>query len=112
MRDCSWVPRAFEKLTLEGFQCSSDRTSDSARKYNCIAWADGKTDKWWWPRQLAGYYWPAGLPREPLNRETIENFVKAFELEGYERCDHGLMEIGFEKVAIYVNENNVPKHAA
>jgi hypothetical protein len=103
MRDCSWVPGSFEKITSETFKCISDRTVDTARKYNCIAWAAGKSDKWWWPR---------GLPREPLNRETIENFVEAFRLEGYERCDDGLSEGGFEKVAIYVNYSNVPKHAA
>jgi hypothetical protein len=113
MRDCSWVlgNANFDKIRTDNFKCSSDRTEDSTEKYNCIAWAAGKKDNWWWPRQTGGYYWPKGLPREPLNNETIENFLKAFESEGYERCDDGNFENGFEKIALYVNDYGVPKHA-
>jgi hypothetical protein len=114
MRDCSWVfgnPH-FKNIRPDNFKCSSDRTEDIVEKYNCIAWAAGKKDNWWWPRNTAGYYWPVGLPREPLNKETIENFLKAFETEGYERCNDGKFENGFEKIALYVDNNNVPKHAA
>jgi hypothetical protein len=115
VRDCSWLLRSredFGNVRPDNFKCSSDRTRDRDDKYNCIAWAVGKKDNWWWPRQLGGFHWPRGLPREPLNKETVENFIRAFETEGFERCDDGKFENEFEKVAIYVNNFNVPKHAA
>jgi len=115
VRDCSWLIAArewFENVRPDNFKCTSDPTRDTDDKYNCIAWAVGKNDNYWWPRQLGGFFWPNGLPREPLNKETIANFVKAFESEGFERCDDGKFENGFEKIAIYVNNFDVPKHAA
>lgn len=115
VRDCSWLLRSqedFPNVRPDNFKCTSDATRDSDDKYNCIAWAIGKTDNWWWPRQLGGYHWPKGLPREPLNKETIKNFISAFETEGFERCADGEFEDRFEKVAIYVNHIGVPKHAA
>ena len=115
MRDCSWLLTSrehFGNVRPDNFVCSSDPTRDSDDKYNCIAWAIGKKDNFWWPRKLGGYHWPDGLPREPLDRETIGNFIKAFESEGFERCDDSEFENGFEKVAIYVNNFDVPKHAA
>lgn len=114
-RDCSWLLRSredFGNVRQDNFKCTSDPTRDIDEKYNCIAWAVGKKDAWWWPKKQFGYYWPKGLPYEPLNKETVENFVKAFETEGFKRCDNHKLENGFEKVAIYVNNLNVPKHAA
>lgn len=53
VRDCSWIlqaPDKFENVRPGNFTCGSDRTCHLPRwGYNCIAWAAGKTDKWWWP---------------------------------------------------------------
>src|ERR1700683_2825441 len=114
MRDCSWVvgnPQ-FSNVRPDNFKCSSDSTEDVEEKYNCIAWAVGKKDAFWWPRQLGGYHWPVNRPREPLNRETIKNFEDAFLTEGFIRCSDGKWEDGFEKLALYVNDSDIPKHAA
>jgi len=115
VRDCSWLIKDrenFENVRPDNFSCTSDRTRDTDDKYNCIAWAVGKTDSWWWPKKQSGYYWPEGLPCEPLNRETVANFIRAIESEGFELCADGKFENGYEKVALYVNHLNVPKHAA
>ena len=32
--------------------------SDVTDAYNCIAYAFGDTDNWWWPRIGYGTYWP------------------------------------------------------
>lgn len=108
MRDCSWIPPKFENIAPLDFECSSDRTP----RYNCIAWAAGKTDNFWWPLDIGGYYWPDGLPREPLEEETVENFIRAFATEGYRVCDDANTEKGFEKVVIYVSPAGRPLHAA
>lgn len=52
-------------------------------------------------------YWPEGLPRE----ETLSAFVTAFEKLGYQVCDDGRLESGYEKVALYAKEGK-PTHAA
>lgn len=112
MRDCSWVTSRFENIRPQDFDCSSDRTAGELVTYNCIAWAAGKKDGFWWPRPEAGYHWPPGLPREQIGQETLENFIKAFETEGFTVCESDRFENGFEKVAIYVKNNDNPTHAA
>jgi hypothetical protein len=78
--------------------------------YNCIAWAAGKTDRWWWPISVPGAYWP--IPIDPVDPVTLKQFTKAFESQGYSVCKNGRFENGFEKVAIYVDGTGEPTHAA
>lgn len=82
--------------------------------YNCIAFALGVTDKWWWPdkRWPADSEWPPHLPREDYLQETLINFIRAFETKGYRVCRSGSFKRGIEKVAIYSTPTGVPKHAA
>ena len=77
--------------------------------YNCIAYAAGVTSIWWWPEATPqdGVFWPPNVPAE----ETIEAFVLAYGTIGYEPCENGDVEEGFEKVAIYA-VGDVPTHAA
>lgn len=116
MRDCSLIANLFENLAGTGFHaindCTSDRTIDQPVHYNCIAWAAGSDSEWWWPWDLPGYHWPPGLPKERPAFETLQNFVNAFKTKGYEECENGEFEPGYEKVAIFVNNRNTPTHAA
>jgi hypothetical protein len=101
----SWPSSDFPNLR-EG---DHTKTSDASQEYNCIAWAAEDTSAWWWPSlELGRSYWPEGIPRE----ETVEAFVAAFRTKGYEPCDIGSLEVGFEKIALYVDANNIPTHAA
>jgi hypothetical protein len=110
MRDCSWIPRQFENIHPGDFECSSDRTDHLPHNgYNCIAFAAGKKDKWWWPINIPGAHWPEGLPRDQV---TLANFISAFETEKYFICDNGDFEDGYEKVAIFVDDTGEPTHAA
>lgn len=108
-RDCTWVPGDFENALQENFDIQRDCKSDRTKSYNCIAWAAGKTNVPWWPIDLAPYFWPQGLPR---GVETLENFINAFRSEGYLPCIDGSIQPGFEKIAIYVDDKDVPTHAA
>lgn len=81
-------------------------TSPSSPAYNCIAWAAGETNRWWWP--TPSYYWPERITREA----TISTFVAVFQSLGYALCDDDRHEDGFEKVAIYVDAAGGPTHAA
>jgi hypothetical protein len=90
--------------------CSNHRkTSDPLTHYNCIAWAAGKDNEYWWP-DLDGV-WPI-VERE----ETVECFIKAFESLRYKEMKimDNRYEHGIEKVAIFAGGQNFdePTHAA
>lgn len=82
-----------------------DVTSPPDIRYNCIAWAAGRSDRYWWP--AAGYYWPPGLPLDI----TLQNFLDAFATEGYVQCESPDVEPGIDKIAIY-SQLGRPTHAA
>jgi hypothetical protein len=87
-----WIRDCFPNLRTGGYEETSERTC----LYNCIAWAAGDTEKWWWPSEDA--YWPEGLSHD----ESTDNFKLAFRQErNYEPCADGSIEAGYEKVAIY-----------
>jgi hypothetical protein len=93
-------PASFPSLASDGFE----KTSDEDSVYNCIAWAAGDVDHWWWPDRV----WPSTAPRA----ETLPAFVAAFGAIGYTPCQDGRYELAYEKIAIYCSLSGVPTHAA
>jgi hypothetical protein len=81
-------------------------TSPQDESYNCIAWAAGVDDNWWWP--ISPYYWPSGISKD----NSIQSFVAAFIQQGYCMCDSIDLEPGYEKIALYINAQGRPTHAA
>lgn len=83
-------------------------TSKQDSSYNCIAWAYNMNDKWMWPNTgeypfLDGvHYWPNDSVMEP----SVKNFIEAFRLKGYECCDNGNFEQGFQKIALYAKQGS------
>jgi hypothetical protein len=114
-RDWPWTwPRIsdlpqseFPKLTY-GNQANHRRTSWSAKRYNCIAWAAGYIARPWWPLNPSIAYWPPTA----IDAVTLDAFISAFQSIGYEVCKDPSFERSFEKVAIYVDSHGVPTHAA
>lgn len=108
------VESTFPRLKAEGYR----PTSPPDDYYNCIAWAAGDHDRWWspWPEGHGGGgydspygdYWPSGAPRE----NTLSAWMAALAGLGFVECDTPSLEEGLEKVAIYVDEQNVPQHVA
>ena len=87
-----------------------EKTSEPDPSYNCIAFAAGRTDVFWWPDEYPDEesdYWPHGIRRE----ESIAAFIELFKSLGYESCLDGRLETGHEKVAIYAL-GDLPTHAA
>lgn len=83
-------------------------TSPRTPQYNCIAWAAGDDSQWWQPSGLGGHYWPPGVPLEM----TLSAYRSAYETLGYEVTPSDDMEQGYEKVAIFVDVDGIPTHAA
>lgn len=96
-------PAKFPHAENEGYT----KTSSATKAYNCIAYAAGDDTRNWWPNSAPNGYWPENVPQ----RETVYAFLECYRSLGYETCDNGQLEGGFDKVAIYAL-NNVVTHAA
>jgi len=83
-------------------------TSPETPSYNCIAWAAHADHHWWEPDPSFQYFWPKSVRRA----YTIDSYVAAYSTIGYVVCADGELEEGFEKIAIFTDASNVPKHAA
>jgi len=79
----------FPGLTRGGHAITSARSQN----YNCIAWAAGDSQRWWWPGppEAPEPYWPTGVARD----ETLAAFRAAFASLGYAECDSSEPENGF-----------------
>ena len=86
------------------YHVSSPGTDD----YNCFAWAAHVDDRWWQPSDDPRHFWPPGAP----TTLEVESVIVAYELVGFERCANVTSELGYEKIAIYVNSSGLPSHAA
>lgn len=84
----TWIDRQYP-----GAVGKHEIKSECDENYNCIAYAaDDKTT--WWSHER-GYKWPA-------NRSaSIDSLVAVFVALGYEKCDSGEHESGYQKVALY-----------
>jgi hypothetical protein len=83
-------------------------TSPPSEKYNCIAWAAGHATQWWWPEEGPDIYWPAEIPQE----ETLPAFSALFAHLGYLPCGNSDNDEGFERIALFADDNGFPTHAA
>ena len=102
----SELETVFPGLAADGYEITSPKSA----KYNCISWAAGDTDKKWdcTGLPLVGYYWPPGAKIS----EQIDALITVFHSLGYEICDDGSKEQGFEKVALYGDDSGDWTHAA
>ncbi len=98
------IEELFPRLKKAGYNITSPATVE----YNCISWAASDTGALWWPDPQNIGYWPDGVPRT----ETLEAFLKAFETLGYIPCNTEKHEVDFEKIALYIDYNGKPTHAA
>ena len=102
------MPDDFEKPFPTLRSASYQVTSERDVSYNCIAWAAGNITHWWWPSDSPFSYWPQQVPRE----ETLQSFIQAFQRLDYKSCEDRRLEVGFQKVAIFVDSSNTPTHMA
>lgn len=97
---------AFRSMVEAGYKVTSLESTD----YNCVAHAArDQTLKWDCPGfPVPGYYWPPGA----MEGDHPEALASAFAAIGYERCQGGELEVGYEKVALYVDSSGEWQHAA
>src|SRR5438034_2166906 len=89
------LERRFPSLSSIGYKPKSAQSLD----YNCVAYAAGDETRVWQPSPVGGYW-----PPEADRGFGIEHLVSAFEQEGFMLCDGDALEPGFERVALYAND--------
>lgn len=96
----------FPDLNATDYRVSSPK--DPA--YNCVAFAAGDTTRKWSPTLIPvpGYYWPPGAD----DGDGPEALQSCFEQIGYQLCEDGVPEEGYEKVALYADADGLWSHAA
>jgi hypothetical protein len=76
-------------------------------KYNCVAYAVGDTNQFWYDAYISGYYWPPGVP----SADTLEGWIQVFTDHGYIETNDAGLEIEYERIAIYASAEG-PEHVA
>jgi hypothetical protein len=100
------IENDFPKLAIDGWVKSSEDTTD----YNCFAFAVRDEGDWYSPLPINGYYWPSDvIPRNTLLATMIELYRHE---GGFEPCENGDYEEGFEKIALNMNQFGNVTHAA
>jgi hypothetical protein len=83
-------------------------TSSATPKYNCLAWAVGDISQWWETGvPTKGYYWPPGIGQD----DSPEQWAEIFQRHGYALTPDRGYEKGFERVAIYADDEGA-QHVA
>ena len=97
---------AFPRLARRNYEVTSEETA----AYTCIAYAADDTTRKWDPLTIPdpGYYWPPGA----LRGDELAALVSAFEQIGYELCDDGEVNQGYDKVVLYADQHGDWTHAA
>jgi hypothetical protein len=82
--------------------------SEATARYNCVAFANGDHRHLWEAGKHGGrYFWPPGIA------DTLDGWTEIFTKKGYEKTDSRESEPGFEKIAIYIDlDDLLPGHIA
>ena len=75
-------------------------TSPQDGEYNCVAWALDRDDVKVRPDGIGGSFWPEEVP----GGETLDTFMSLFAFYGFQECPDAQLELGFEKIALYAEE--------
>lgn len=93
------------KLTLDNYRTTSQATA----RYNCLAFVNGDERHWWDLDHGGRYFWPDSIPKD----WTKSSFMKLFISNGYVTGSSHTHENGKQKIAIYVNLDDLqPSHVA
>jgi hypothetical protein len=103
------LEKAFPSLQIAEWKI----TSPIDRAYNCHAWGVCESRVRWEP--TPDDYWPPGLRTDTISDYCLDNFIRAYNSVGFCKCPDGRYEFGFQKIAIYSQEDygeEWPQHTA
>lgn len=110
---CTWRTQRI-RCTETGIEFEGLQTSDPDPGYNCVAWALGRNDRFWWPDMWGATaegardeFWPLPYVGHYAMAQ-IENLLAHY---GYEKTEIFDYETGVAKIAVYA-EGDTPTHLA
>jgi hypothetical protein len=84
-------------------KCEAHEITSEPAHYNCVAFAEGRTDQWIDPDG----HWPEGVKRPaPDEDRDMPCYQELFEHYGYEVCSAPDLEDGYIKVALYAHDGS------
>ena len=92
--DKAQLIRIFPNLANEDFEI----VCPPCERYNCLAYAVGDTSQPWSDEPQD--YWPPEVLRDP----TIAGLERLFRWLGLRKRDRSMLEVGYQKVALYGNQ--------
>jgi len=95
----SWPAQDFPHLTDADWVIPPSKPTTH---YNCIAWSVGQTNRNWWPDVWGVGAWFPNVPRPTV--PTVADFITGYASIGYTQCNDGILEKGFEKIALYAKQ--------
>ena len=101
-----YLEQQFPKLRPGLYRLKSPRDP----QYNCFAFAANDTQHIWeytGPGRLGGYFWPA-----EIRGDSLADYLRVYELLGFQVCDTADLEPDIVKIAIYVDHDSLPCHVA
>ncbi len=102
----AYLEERFPKLRHGLYRVKSPRDP----RYNCFAFAANDTQHIWdytGPGRLGGYFWP-----DAVQGDSLADFIRVYELLGFQLCASAELEPEVVKLAIYVNRDSAPSHVA
>jgi hypothetical protein len=102
----AFLEERFPKLRPGLYRVKSPRDP----KYNCFAFAANDIQHIWeytGPGMLGGYFWP-----DEVKGDGLEDFVRVYELLGFQVCETAELEPDFVKLALYVDRDSFVSHVA
>jgi hypothetical protein len=93
----------FPGLTAFGYEIKSPYDPG----YNCVAFAVGDQNHFWYDAEVRGYYWPPGVG----SADELASWIHVFSIHGYTKAENESLEPNVEKIAIYASSAG-PEHVA
>lgn len=100
----SWFRDNFPNFVFQAHKVTSHPTET----YNCIAWAFGRSDKWWWPDDHPDCYWPIDCS----GMTEAEAFDALFVQDGWTITVDESFSEDRVKIALFVDGSGAPTHAS
>jgi hypothetical protein len=104
--EATWLPHRIESLDLSGNFLNCVKGAIAGRVHETPSITVSLWQYREGPGKTKGYYWPPDLG------DDLDSWVQMFVIHGYEACDNADFEPGFEKVAIYVDQDGYTSHVA
>lgn len=92
-----------------GIEFRGRQTSHADPLYNCVAWAFGRANVFWWPDPWDPGVWPI---EHDFTDYGLGAFRRLFETWGWRASENADYDSRLDKIALFVDSELTPTHLA